>query len=346
MQGWKDRLLNGEVIPALPLALNSDGSWSQRHQRGLVRYYAAAGAGGLAVGVHSTQFAIRDPKHGLYEPLLRLASQTIRQCVPDSEGFIAIAGICGGLQQAIGEASLARELGFQAGLLSLTALAQAPEEKLLEHCQQVSQVIPIVGFYLQPAVGGRVLSYEFWRKLADIQNLVAIKIAPFNRYFTGDVVRAVVDSGRQDVALYTGNDDNIIVDLLTPFEFSGQTRWIVGGLLGQWGVWTRRAVELLAEIRSIRGQDSVPTSWLQRNVQLTDANAAIFDASHGFSGCIPGIHEVLRRQGLLPSIRCLDENEVLSPGQADEITRISSAYPDLVDDLFVKEHLREWLEDT
>ena len=347
MEDWREQLMAGQVIPACPLALHEDGSWSQQHQRAVVRYYLAAGAGGLAVGVHSTQFAIRDPKYGLFEPVLRLAAEVFDEAIQGGErrpNFIRIAGICGATTAALKEAHLALGLGYHAGLLSLTALSDAPEGELIEHCQAVAEVMPVIGFYLQPAVGGRVLSYDFWRELAELERLVAIKIAPFNRYFTLDVVRAVAGSGRSDLALYTGNDDNIIADLLTPYRFGDKTLHIVGGLLGQWGVWTRAAVELLDQIRAVRAQSSIDCEWLARNVELTDANAAVFDSGHDFAGCIPGINEVLRRQGLLPSNRCLDPDERLSPGQAMEIDRVSGAYPELTDDAFVAQHLDRWLQ--
>jgi len=339
----RQHMLQGHVIPALPLALTADGAWSEKHQRALLRYYVSAGVGGIAVAVHSTQFAIRDPKHGLFEPLLKLAQSTLDEATADRD-FARICGICGDTTQALAEAQLARECGFQAGLLSLSAFQNATDDAMLAHCRAVAMELPIVGFYLQPAAGGRLLGYDFWRAFAEIENVVAIKIAPFNRYQTWDVVRAVIESGRDDIALYTGNDDNIIVDLLTPWRHAGQARYIVGGLLGQWGVWTHAAVGLLEEIKTARTSgDPLSADWLSRNVALTDANAVVFDAANGFKGCIPGIHEVLRRQGLLPSIRCLDPAETLSPGQTEEINRIYATYPELTDDVFVAEHLNDWL---
>ncbi len=345
---WRQRLGEGQVIPALPLMLDSTGEWSQDHQRAVIRYYMDAGAGGLAVGVHSTQFEIRRPEHGLFEPVLRLAAETMETWPSEmGEGFIRIAGICGRTSQATKEAALAKELGYHAGLVSVAAFQEDAEREIVEHCRDVSQVLPVIGFYLQPAVGGRVLGYAFWREFFEIESVVAVKMAPFNRYQTWDVVRALIDSGREDVALYTGNDDNIIVDLLTPFTHAGQTRWIAGGLLGQWGVWTQRAAEMLKEIKAVRGQANqnggIDPIWLERNMQLTDANAAVFDAAHGFAGCIPGILEVLRRQGLAPSVRCLNPEEKLSLGQSAELDRVTQAYPWLVDDAFVKEHLSQWL---
>ena len=401
----------GLVIPACPLALNARRKLDERRQRALFRYYIAAGAGGLAVGVHTTQFAIRGPKVGLFEPVLELAAAELRSSrrkeahsakseirnpnpeirqrvstkppaertepadarteFPSCEGsgvgssaalpssaaratpftaatIIGIAGICGNTKQATAEAALARELGYHAGLLSLGALQDASNDELLAHCRTVAESIPLVGFYLQPAAGGRVLPFAFWRRFAEIETVVAIKIAPFNRYQTLDVIRAIAEAGREDIALYTGNDDNIVIDLITPFRFNvgGKIveRRIVGGLLGHWAVWTQKAVELHAECRHIvmTGRP-VPHELLQRAVEVTDANAAFFDPTHNYAGCIPGIHEVLRRQGLLEGIWCLDPNETLSPGQREEIDRVYRAYPHLSDDEFVARHRDEWL---
>ena len=321
------------VIPACPLALTANHKLDERRQRALARYYAAAGAGGLAVGVHTTQFAIRDPKHALLRPVLELVAEELAAAEP----MVRIAGVCGPTPQAVTEAELARSLGYHAGLLSLAALGTAGDDELIAHCRTVAGVMPVVGFYLQPAAGGRLLPYSFWRRFAEIDNVVAIKIAPFNRYQTLDVVRGVVEAGRDDIALYTGNDDNIVADLVTPFG----NRRIVGGLLGQWAVWTRTAVGLLAECQRVR--DSVPAVLLRRGVELTDANAAVFDAANGFAGCVPGIHEVLRRQGLLEGRWCLDPDETLGPGQAVEIERVCAAYPHLTDDEFVRENRDRWL---
>lgn len=340
-------LRRGVVIPASPLALNAQRRWDERRQRALWRYYSDAGAGGIAVGVHTTQFAIRTHEIGLFRPLLELAQDEFdRLDSKRSEPLVRIAGICGDTPQALGEAELARSLGFHAGLLSLSALKGAGDEQLIAHCCKVAEVIPLVGFYLQPAVGGRVLSYRFWRRFAEIENVVAIKIAPFNRYQTLDVVRAVAESGREDIALYTGNDDNIVLDLLAPYRFrvNGKQveRRIVGGLLGHWAVWTKRAVELLGRCHAVASAESIPTDLLRLAVEVTDCNAAIFDAANGFKGCIAGIHEVLRRQGLLEGIWCLDPYETLSPGQAEEIDRVYRRYPHLNDDAFVAEHLHKW----
>ena len=339
------RFAEGLVIPACPLALNSARRLGERRQRALFRYYLAAGAGGLAVGVHTTQFAIRDPKVALFKPVLQLAAEEIRKAPHHG---LAIGGICGATKQALSEATLLRELNFDAGLLSLAALKNASEAELIAHCRTVAEAIPLFGFYLQPAVGGRVLPYSFWRRFAEIENVVAIKIAAFNRYQTIDVVRAIAESGRDDIALYTGNDDNIVLDLLTPYRFdvNGKPveRRIVGGLLGHWAVWTKRAVELHGECQRIaQSGEPIPPEMLRRNIEVSDANAAFFDAANNYAGCIPGIHEVLHRQRLLEGTWCLDPNEALGPGQREEIDRVYRAYPHLNDDDFVAKHRDEWL---
>ena len=328
----RERLKAGLVIPAHPLALDANRKLDERRQRALTRYYLAAGAGGIAVGVHTTQFAIHDPKVGLLRPVLALARE-----VAQAGDVVTIAGVCGERKQAVAEAELARSLGYDAVLLSLAALPSASEAELLDHCRAVGSIIPIIGFYLQPAVGGRVLPYSFWRQFAEIPEVVAIKIAPFNRYQTLDVVRAVVESGRSgEIALYTGNDDNILIDLTTQFDFGGKKARFSGGLLGHWAVWTRHAVSLLA-------RREIDLTLAQ---QVTDANAAIFDSANRFHGCIPGIHEILRRQGLLAGRWCLDPNEDLSPGQSEEIDRVCKSYPHLCaeDDQFIAAHLDEWLQ--
>jgi dihydrodipicolinate synthase/N-acetylneuraminate lyase len=334
------------VIPAHPLALTERRTLDERHQRALTRYYLDAGAGGLAVGVHTTQFDIRRPEHGLHRPVLELAAETARAWPRESSApLVLVAGAIGDTKQAVAEAELARTLGYDMVLLGLGALRDASDEALVAHCRAVADVLPVFGFYLQPAVGGRVLGYRFWRAFAEIERVWAIKIAPFDRYRTLDVVRAVADSGRTDLALYTGNDDAIVADLLTPFAVGadGATRRIVGGLLGQWAVWTRSAVRLLDRVRAARESGVVDASLLREGAALTDANGAIFDAAHGFAGCIPGIHEVLRRQGLLRGIWCLDPHETLSPGQSAEIDRVCGDYPELVDDEFVADRIEGWI---
>ena len=361
MTPLRAHLLAGQVIPAHPLALTAQRRLDERRQRALTRYYVEAGAGGVAVGVHTTQFAIR--QHGMLRDVLALGATSAREWVARSpRPFALIAGAVGGRAQAVGEAALARDLGYDAVLLSLAGHDASTHQELLAHCRAVGEVLPLVGFYLQPAVGGRRLDYRFWRDFAELPEVVAIKIAPFNRYQTLDVVRAVVDAGRDDIALYTGNDDNIVADLLTPFTFGrGEervTRHIVGGLLGQWAVWTHRAVAMLAELTSLRGRDAegaagaglsardVATTFrrsLGLGAALTDANAALFDVAHQFAGCIAGIHEVLRRQRLLDGTWCLDPAEQLSPGQSAELDRVMAAYPELLDDDFVAEHRDQWM---
>ena len=345
----QQRLQQGAVIPAHPLALDASRRLDERRQRALSRYYLAAGAGGLAVGVHTTQFRIRDPQVGLYEPVLTLAAEEMdRAEVRGAARVIRIGGICGDTSQAVREAALLRELSYHAGLLNLGALRHASDNELIAHCREVAQIIPLFGFYLNPEVGGRPLDYSFWRRFFELPEVVAVKIAAFNRYRTIDVVRAAVASQRADMALYTGNDDNILLDLVTPYRFhvgdQAITRRIVGGLLGQWAVWTRRAATLLEEAHRIADHGgAVPAEWIRQNVELTDANAALFDAAHDFAGCLAGVHEVLRRQGLLQGTWCLDPAEQLSPGQADEIQRVCQDYPHLTDDTFVSQHLEEWL---
>ena len=344
----RQHLVEGQVIPAHPLALTPERKLDERHQRALTRYYVAAGAGGIAVGVHTTQFEIRDPYHDLYRPVLELAAEAASDALGASpRPFVRVAGLAGDTAQAVHEAEIAVSLGYDVGLLSLGAWRDQPERALVAHCAEVAEVIPLFGFYLQPAVGGRHLSHAFWRELAQLANLWAIKIAPFDRYRTIDVVRAVAEEGRDDVALYTGNDDSIVTDLLTPFPVvaGGRTveRRIVGGLLGQWAVWTRRAVELLEEVRAARANGVIPDSLLSLGAALTDANGTLFDARNAYAGCIPGIHEVLRRQGLMRGTWCLDPRLRLSSGQDEEIDRVLRSYPGLNDDAFVAEGLHDWL---
>ena len=331
------------MIPAHPLALNARRRLDERRQVALTRYYVDAGAGGIAVGVHTTQFAIREPEHNLLRPVLELAAATARSW-RGGDRLALIAGISGRTRQAVAEAELARSLGYHAGLVSLGALRDATEGHLVRHCRRIAEVLPVFGFYLQPAVGGRTLGFRFWREFAEIPQVVAIKIAPFNRYATLDVVRAVAESGRTDIALYTGNDDAIVSDLVTPFRCVVNRRTvelrIVGGLLGQWAVWTRRAVELLKRLKKARR--SLSARLMAEAAAITDANGVIFDARNQFAGCIPGIHEVLRRQGLLQGTWCLDPNERLSPGQSAEIDRVIRSYPQLTDDSFVRERLDLW----
>ena len=364
----RSRLLDGMVIPAHPLALDSRRRLDERRQAALTRYYRAAGAGGVAVGVHTTQFAIRDPDVGLLEPVLTIAADVARE---GTDGPLLIAGICGEAPQARREAELAVRLGYDAGLVSLAALQRASHDELVAHCRAIAEIMPVFGFYLQPAVGGLLLSYEFWRAFFEIPEVVAAKVAPFNRYHTIDVVRALADAGRQhEIALYTGNDDSIVVDLVAEFRVRSsivhrpssivdrpssivdrpssivetQSLHFAGGLLGHWAVWTKRAVELLAAVRTCRMQKgSCAYEILAQAASHTDANAVLFDARNNFAGCIAGLHEILRRQGLLEGRWCLDPNEDLSPGQMQEIDRICRAYPQLQDNEFIAQHQDEWL---
>jgi Dihydrodipicolinate synthetase family len=338
------RLRGGAVIPAHPLALDASRQLDPRRQRALSRYYLDAGAGGLAVGVHTTQFAIREA--GLYRPVLELAMQTATEWARQPP--IMVAGLAGRTDQAANEAHVARDLGYHAGLLSLAAMKGASEDDLIAHAKAIANAIPLVGFYLQPAVGGVVLPVSFWRRFAEIENVVAVKIAPFNRYRTLDVIRGVCEANAADrISLYTGNDDHIVLDLLTPFTIkvggAPTTVRIKGGLLGHWSVWVKTAVELLERIHAAVAAGSVPPALMALDAQVTDCNAAIFDVANDFHGVIAGCHEILRRQGFLEGTWCLDENESLGPGQMQEIDRVCAAYPHLADDDFVRANLDRWL---
>ncbi len=358
-----NRFRDGLVIPAHPLALTKDGKLDETSQRALTRYYLAAGAGGLAVGVHTTQFEIRDDEYGLLKPVLELAAETARQADSANartDDTVLIAGVCGDTKQAVAEAALARDLGYHAGLLSLAALNDATEDALIEHAKRIAEELPVVGFYLQPAVGGRRLGYSFWRRFADIDGVIGIKVAPFNRYQTQDVLRAVVDSGRQapgrgsdhaddEITLYTGNDDHIIFDLAGTwsFETDDDTRQsesvhFSGGLLGHWACWTRPAVSHLARCRAARFSGVIDAGLQVLAGQVTECNAALFDVANNFAGCIAGIHHVLASQGIMQNVRCLDPDECVSPGQIDLIEGIRTHYPHLTDDAWVAEHVDDW----
>jgi hypothetical protein len=337
-------LRRGTVIPAHLLALDASRRLDARRQRALTRYYVDAGAGGIAVGVHATQFAIRDA--GLYEPVLKLAADAVREWT--ARPIVLVAGLAGGTAQARREAEIARELGYHAGMLSLGAMRGVAADELVAHCLAVSRVMPLVGFYLQPAVGGIELGAAFWRRFAEIENVVAVKVAPFNRYRTLDVVKGVVAAHAEDrVTLYTGNDDHIVGDLVTPFvaqrDGGPVTVRIKGGLLGHWSVWTRSAVALLATLHAAVARGALEPEILALDAQVTDANGAFFDVANGFRGCIAGCHEVLRRQGLFAGRWCLDPDEDLSPGQAEEIARVMAAYPEFDDTPFVRANLERWL---
>ena len=346
----RDVLWRGGVIPAHPLALDRNRKLDERRQRALTRYYLEAGSAGLAVGVHTTQFEIRRPEVNLFRPVLELAAGEMAEFERSSGGrVIRVAGIVGETRQALSEAESAREFGYQAGLISLAAMPAATDRELLVHCRAVARILPLFGFYLQPAVGGRHLGYGFWRDFFEIERVAAVKVAPFNRYFTLDVARALARSGRwREVALYTGNDDHIVGDLLTEFEFieDGEPVRVGfhGGLLGHWAVWTRAAVELFDRIRDLRRRRApVPREILTLGAQITDCNAALFDAAGGFRGCIVGVNEVLRRQGFLDTNFTLDPHMELSPEQGREIDRVMEAYPHLQDDDFVARNLSRWL---
>lgn len=339
-------LWEGTVIPAHPLALNEDRSIDEANQRLLTQYYIASGAGGIAVAVHSTQFEIRDPEINLFETVLRWASEEVDKAELQRP-FIRIAGICGATEQAVQEANTALQYGYDIGLLSMGGLQSWTENAILDRVRAIAAIIPVFGFYLQPAVGGRIFSYSFWQQFAEIDNVVAIKCASFNRYQTLDVMRAIANSSRRDqIAMYTGNDDNIVNDLMSVYNFpvAGENVSIEfkGGLLGHWAVWTAKAVELLREIKSYKQNPNNfhASHLLSKAIAVTDSNAAFFDPANAFHGCIPGLHEVLRRQGLMKGIWCLNPDENLSIGQQEEIDRVYKDYPELNDDEFVKEFLK------
>ena len=337
-------LQKGTVIPAHPLALDGTFQLDEKRQRLLTRYYLASGAGGVAVGVHTTQFEIRKPEINLLEKVLELAADEV-DAANLTRPFLKIAGVCGPTTQALAEAELARKHGYHIGLVSLGGLNNHTDDELIAHLRAVAEIIPVFGFYLQPAVGGRLLSYNFWKKMADIPNVVGVKIAAFNRYQTLDAVRGICESARRDqIALYTGNDDNIVADLLTPYRFEVAGKKVekrfVGGLLGHWAVWTSSAVKLLAEVKQcVENNYQSAEDLLAKGIAVTDMNAVLFDAQNNFKGCIAGIHEVLQRQGILKGTWCLNPEEKLSPGQSAEIDRVLRAYPELTDDGFVRAFL-------
>ena len=343
-------LKSGVVIPALPLPLDSGRRLDEQGERLLLRYYLDCGVGGIAAAVHTTQFEIREERYGLFEPVLRIASEEVEAYRRKSgRQVLKISGICGKKEQAVREAECAASLGYDAVLLSPGGLSDLDEDALIDRTEAVAGVLPVIGFYLQESVGGRRLSYDYWSRLCGVESVVAVKSAPFNRYQTLDVVRAAALSPRsEEIALYTGNDDNIVVDLLTEYSFQkdGKTyqKGFSGGLLGHWSVWTRKAVELLEWTKQAKQSGNIPAELLTRAAQVTDSNAAFFDTANGFKGCIAGIHEALRRQGLMKGIWCLNPEETLSPGQAEEITRVWEMYPHLNDDAFVAEGLRRWKE--
>lgn len=345
----RELLFNGTVFPAHPLCLDENRQFDEEAQRLLTNYYIESGAGGIAVGVHSTQFEIRLPEHNLFERVLRISAEEVDKAELNRP-FIKIAGICGPVEQAVKEAELAVSLGYDMGLLSMGGLQDLTEAQILERTEAVAKIIPVFGFYLQPSVGGRIFTYDFWSKFVNIDNVEAIKCASFNRYQTLDVVRAIAQSPRKnDIALYTGNDDNIVADLISIYKFNvnGKEEEVQfkGGLLGHWAVWTSKAVELLNLVKDFKANPTIE-KWQHLQVlnsQITDVNAALFDVANNFHGCIPGIHEILVRQGLMKGTWCLNPAEVLSNGQSDELTRVHADYPELNDDAFVKEFLDKYL---
>ena len=339
-------LHNGTVIPAIPLVLDENRRFDEAGQRRLVRYYLHAGAGGVAVAVHTTQFEIRKPEVGLFRPVLQIAAEEMTRYEQESGRVVVrVAGVCGPIEQAVAEAETARELGFDAVLLSPGGLGDYSDRYLIERTAAVAAVMPVIGFYLQTACGGRRLGFEYWKAVAGVPNVAAIKCASFDRYQTLDLVRGVACSNRSDeVALYTGNDDNIVIDLLTEYRFEVDgnviSKRFVGGLLGHWSLWTNTVVKLYEELRQYQDGRDVPARLLTLAAEVSDCNGAFFDVAHRFAGCIPGVHEVLRRQGLMRGDWCLNPDEVLSPGQAEEIERVCRMYPHLSDDAFVAEFLQ------
>ncbi|MCL1859301.1 MAG: dihydrodipicolinate synthase family protein [Oscillospiraceae bacterium] len=344
-------LNKGTVIPAIPLALDENRKFDEKRQRTLVRYYLHAGAGGIAVAVHTTQFEIRSPEVNLFYAVVKTVLDEIARFEKkNNKAIIKIVGICGKTEQAVSEARFALESGADAALLSPGGLKDLSEDEMIERTKIIAEIMPVIGFYLQPAAGGRIFSADYWKRLADIDGVAAIKCAPFNRYQTIELVRGVALSERRDeIALYTGNDDNILIDLLTKYEFNISGKKIekrfVGGLLGHWAVWTKTVADLFEKIREYRNEKDIPAELLALSVKITDANAAFFDAANKYAGCIPGIHEVLRRQGIFEGIWCINPGETLSPGQAAEIDRVYIDYPELNDDSFIKQHLHEWQEE-
>lgn len=342
------KLKSGTVIPATPLALDENRQFDEKGQRLLMNYYLNCGVGGIATAVHTTQFEIRKPEIALFEPILKIVSDEITKFEQKNNTVIVkVAGVCGKIEQAVAEAKLAKQYGFDAVLLSPGGLNDMSEDYMIERTEAVAAIMPVIGFYLQTACGGRQFSYRYWESVCAVPNVVAIKCASFNRYTTFDVVRAAALSERsEEITLYTGNDDNIVIDLLTKYKFEKNEKTVFkgfdGGLLGHWSVWTRKAVELFEKIKAEKQNDTVSAELLTLAAEVTDANSAFFDTAHNFSGCIAGLHEILRRQGLMSNINCLNPEEGLSDGQLEELNRVQAAYPHLNDDAFIKEHLAEW----
>jgi len=346
-----EMLHNGIVIPANPLALNAERKFDEKRQRMVTRYYLDAGAGGIAVAVHTTQFEIREPQFNLFEIVLKTAVEEIEKFENDNnKTIVRVAGVCGKIEQAVKEAQIAKNYGYDVVLLSPGGLNELTEDEMVERTKAVAGIMPVIGFYLQPSVGGRVFTYNYWERICEIDNVVAIKSAPFNRYLTLDLVRAASLSSRNEkIALYTGNDDNIVLDLITKYNFTvdgkNYEKRFVGGLLGHWSVWTKSAVDMFDTLKKAIESNSITTEILSLAIEVTDTNAAFFDTTNGFKGCIAGLHEVLRRQGLFEGIWCLNPNETLSDGQMEEIDRVYKMYPHLNDDEFVRSNLEKWARD-
>lgn len=341
-------LKKGTVIPATPLALDENRNFDAETQRLLMKYYLNCGVGGIATAVHTTQFEIREPEIGLFEPILKIVSEEIDKFEKENNTVIVkVAGVCGKSEQAVKEAELAKKYGYDSVLLSPGGLNDMSEDYMVERTKAVAEIMPVIGFYLQTACGGRQFSYNYWERICEIPNVIAIKCASFNRYTTLDVVRAAALSERcDDITLYTGNDDNIVIDLLTKYKFGKDGKRVVkgfdGGLLGHWSVWTKKAVEIFEKVQKEKNKASISPELLTLAAEVTDTNSAFFDTAHNFSGCIAGLHEILRRQGLMKNIYCLNPEETLSEGQLDELNRVCDMYPHLNDNDFIKENIEEW----
>jgi hypothetical protein len=340
----QNRLRDGVVIPAHPLALDDEGAVDLRAQRALTRYYLAAGVHGVAVGVHTTQFELHEDR-GLLTEVWRLAATTADE---SGRAPVLVAGLTGDTADAVVEGQIAVEAGYEVALLCPWGMADVTEAAMVERARAVGEVLPTIGFYLQESVGGRRLGRDYWRRLFDLESVVAVKTAPFDRYRTNDVVQALLEHDRWDeVAVLTGNDDNIVHDLITPYrrQVCGQEREVraTGGLLGQWAVGARAAVDVVARVAQAMASGAVPTSILRSAAEFVDVNAAVFDVDHDFAGCVAGVNEVLRQQGLVPTVRCLGKRDILSPGQAEQIAQVRERYPNVLDEEFVATHRDDWL---
>ena len=345
MEEIRGILKEGIVIPAHPLALDKNRKLDEKRQRGLTEYYLNAGAGGVAIGVHTTQFEIHNEKVGFLKPVLEMGAEVIGDFEKEhKKKIVKIAGVCGDTNQALREAELAVEMGYDAGLLKLGSFQGKGIDEIINHCKKVSEIIPVFGFYLNPEIGGIELPFEFWCKFLEIENIAAIKVAPFDRYKTLDVIRAISETGRFDVSLYTGNDDSIISDLISIYKTETAEIKFSGGLLGHWAFWTKKAVEYFEEIKKImKNKEPVSPKILKLAMEVTDVNSAVFDAKNNFSGCIPGINYMLVKRGLLEGEWCIDPSVSLSPWQKGEIDRVWESYPHLRDDDFIHGNIERWL---